>query len=306
MADGAARFLRRAYDNPWLLLTLTCLFWGGNVVAAREAIGEISPMALVVGRWAICCSILVFVARRDFLRDLPALSPRWPRLTMMGLFGFTGYHSLYYLSAHYTSGLHISILQGVSPVMVFIGAWALWRMRVTPWQAAGCGLTLVGAALVGAQGDLSQLASIAFNLGDAGMILASAFYAGYSLALRNRPAASPFGFFSALAIVALTTSLPLLAGEIALGQEIWPTWKGGVILVYVAIFPTLLSQMFFIRGVELIGPSRATLFYNLTPALGAIFSTLFLGERFEAYHAIALALVIGGVLMAERLGRKPR
>jgi len=305
LSNGAARLLNRAYHNPWLLLTLTCLFWGGNVVAAREAIGEISPMALVAGRWAICCSILLFVARRDFLRDLPVLNPHWPRLALMGFFGFAAYHALYYVSAYYTSGLHISILQGVSPVIVFIGAWALWGLRATVWQVVGCALTLIGAALVGAQGDLRQLAGVSFNLGDAGMILASVFYACYSLSLRSRPRASPFGFFAALAIVALATSVPLFVGEVAMGQAVWPSLKGGIILLYVAIFPTLLAQMFFIRGVELIGPSRATLFYNLTPALGAIFSTVFLGEHFEAYHAIALCLVIGGVLMAEKLGRKP-
>ena len=111
------------------------------------------------------------------------------------------------------------------------------------------------------------------------------------------------GFFVALGFVALVTSLPLLGAEWALGELFWPSLKGLVILLYVAIFPTLLAQVFFIRGVELIGPGRATLFYNLTPGIGAIFSTVFLREPFELYHAVALALVIGGVMMAERLGR---
>ena len=75
-------------------------------------------------------------------------------------------------------------------------------------------------------------------------------------------------------------------------------------LVYVALFPTLLAQVFFIRSVEMVGPGRATLFYNMTPALGAIMATLFLRETFAFYHLIALALVIIGVTMAERLGRK--
>lgn len=303
MSNGSPRALERAFANPWLLLSLTCLFWAGNVVAAREAIGEISPMSLVSGRWALASLALVATARRAFVADWPILAPRLPRLLLMGLFGFTGYHSLYYLSAHYTPGLHIAILQGVTPVLVFIGAWLLWRTPVRPAQSIGCLLTLFGVALIGARGDLSQFLGMRFNLGDIGMLVASVFYGGYSLSLRTRPAASPIGFFVALALVAVTTSLPLLAIEWAAGDLFWPSLKGFVILAYVAIFPTLLAQMFYIRGVELIGPGRATLFYNLTPALGAVFSTLFLREPFESYHAVALILVIGGVMMAERLGR---
>jgi drug/metabolite transporter (DMT)-like permease len=57
--------------------------------------------------------------------------------------------------------------------------------------------------------------------------------------------------------------------------------------------------------VELIGPSRATLFYNMTPVMGAILATLMLHESFEPYHAVALTLVIGGVTIAERPVRRP-
>ncbi len=304
MSPAVPRLVERAFANPWLLLSLTCLFWGGNVVAAREAIGEISPMTLVTGRWALASVVLLAGARRAFVADWPVLAPHWPRLFLTGFFGFTAYHTLYYVSAHYTPGLHIAILQGATPVLVFIGAWLLWKTPVALAQAIGCLLTLTGVVLVGARGDFSQLAAMQFNIGDIALLVASIFYAGYSLALRFRPAASPLGFFVALALVALITSLPLLGYELAIGETFWPSAKGLVILAYVAIFPTLLSQMFFIRGVELIGPGRAALFYNLTPALGAIFATVFLHEQFEIYHITALVLVIGGVVMAEKLGRR--
>lgn len=295
---------RRAFANPWLLLSMTCLFWGGNVVAARSAIGEISPLALVTGRWAIPCVILGFTARRVFMADLPVLRPHWPRIAFMGLIGFTSYNTLYYVSAHYTEGVNLSILQGVTPVYVFLGAWLLWRTPIGPWQAIGCLVTLLGIAVIGSKGDLTSLAALTFNRGDLGILLASVFYAVYSLALPGRPKASPFGFFFALAIAAFLSSLPLFVFEYAAGAMFAPSFKGWMALLYVALFPTLLAQVFFIRGVELIGPGRATLFYNMTPALGALLAAVFLGEPLSLYHIAALALVIGGVTLAERLGRK--
>ncbi len=54
------------------------------------------------------------------------------------------------------------------------------------------------------------------------------------------------------------------------------------------------------RGVELIGPSRAVLFVNLVPVFGALLAVVILSEPFAWYHAVALALVLGGIWLAEQ------
>jgi drug/metabolite transporter (DMT)-like permease len=80
----------------------------------------------------------------------------------------------------------------------------------------------------------------------------------------------------------------------------WPTAKGLAVLLYVGLFPSLLSQIFFMRGVELIGPGRAGLFVNLVPVFGAMMAVALLGEPFALYHAAGLVLVLGGIALAER------
>ncbi len=297
--------MRRIYDNPWLLITLTCVFWAGNVVAARVAIGEISPMLLVSGRWAAASLILIAVARRPFIEDWPALAPHWLRVFLMGGCGFTLFHAIYYISAYYTTGVNLAIIQGVSPVFVLIGAWVMWRTPVRGVQIAGCALTIGGVIIVATHGDVFALQDLNFRIGDLGVLCSSMIYSGYALSLRNRPKTSSLGFFVAMAFSGLLSSLPLVALEAMAGQLVWPTQIGWALLFYTAIFPSLLAQLFFIRAVELIGPGRATLFYNMTPVLGAIFAAVMLHEPFELHHAVALAFVIGGVTIAERLGRRP-
>jgi drug/metabolite transporter (DMT)-like permease len=76
------------------------------------------------------------------------------------------------------------------------------------------------------------------------------------------------------------------------------------VLIYIAIFTSLLGQIFFMRAVELVGPGRAANFHNLTPIFGAILSVLILGERLDFYHAAALALVLGGIWLCEKWGRR--
>ena len=79
---------------------------------------------------------------------------------------------------------------------------------------------------------------------------------------------------------------------------------GWAIALYTMVFPSILSQMFYVRGVELIGANRASLFINLIPLFGAVGSVLILGERLEAYHLIAAALVIAGIVIAEWSARR--
>eukprot|EP01042_Synura_sphagnicola_P015821 gene15821-20037_t len=103
-------------------------------------------------------------------------------------------------------------------------------------------------------------------------------------------------FFTAMAIVACLVSLPLLGVEIASGKAFWPTRKGWLILIYVVIGPSILSQLFFMRAIELIGPGRAGVFVNLVPVFAPVLAVAILGEQLALYHGLALALVLGNLI----------
>jgi drug/metabolite transporter (DMT)-like permease len=294
------RALRWLNGQAYLLLTLTALSWGGNAVAGRLAVGGISPMALTALRWAFVIAILLVVARRQVAAEWPTLKASWRSILAMGTLGFTGFNALFYVAAHYTTAVNLTIIQGGIPVIVLIGAFAFFGTRITLLQVVGMVVTLLGVATVAAKGDPATLLTLGFNPGDLLMLIACLFYGGYTLALRNRPKVSGLVFFSAMAGVAFLTSLPLLAYEIVSGTVQWPTGATWLILLYVSLLPSLISQIFFMRGVELIGPGRAGLFVNLVPVFGAMLAVLILGEPFHLYHAAALVLVLGGIWLAER------
>ena len=58
-----ATWWARLGQRPALLLILTTLIWGSNAVAARLAVGQVSPMMLTTARWSIACVALWVVAR---------------------------------------------------------------------------------------------------------------------------------------------------------------------------------------------------------------------------------------------------
>jgi len=295
----------RLRDRPYLLLVLTMLMWGGNAVASRLAVGELSPMVLTGGRWLFACMVLLPFIRRDLARDWPGLKPRLLRLSLLGTFGFTAFNALYYIAAHYTTAINLTILQGSTPALVLLGMLAFYRMPVTKRQLAGLAVTLLGVATLASGGSIEALLALRLNHGDVLLLITCVLYAGYTIAMRNKPDASPLSVFCVIALAAFVSSVPLVTAEIAMGKAIWPhSLLGWGVLIFAALFPSAISQIYFIRAIEIIGPGRAGLFINLVPVFGALLAVLILGERFGWHHALALLLVVGGILLAE-LARRP-
>ena len=290
---------RLGASNPYLLLTLTMLMWSANGIAGRVAIGEVSPMVIVTLRWLISCSLLFAFAFSRIREDWLVLKHHIVRLVLGAIFGFTGFNALFYLSAHHTSAVNMTILQGSLPIFVLMGAALFQRTPLTLLQAIGIPFTLAGVIAVASQGQLDVLLAFNFNIGDIGLVIACLSYAIYTLMLRNRPKVSGIGFFAIVAMAAFITSLPLLGLEMALGEAQWPTVEGWMIVAFIGICPSLLAQLFFLKAVELIGPGRAANFTNLVPIFGPLLAIILLGEPFHLYHAVALMLVLGGITLAE-------
>ena len=257
-------------------------------------------MMLTCLRWVIVVTVLLPLVGRQVIAEWPKIRERWVFTILMGAFGFTGFNALFYAAAHYTTAVNLTIFQGSIPVLVLLGTVLFFKARVIPLQIIGMIVTILGVILVSVKADFEILRTLALNIGDVWTLIACVFYAGYTLGLRHRPAIPSLIFFASLAGVAFMTSLPLLWIEAAQGALQFPTPKGWAILLYVGLLPSLLSQVFFMRGVELIGPARAGLFVNLVPVFGALLAVALLSEPFALYHAGGLVLVLGGIWLAER------
>lgn len=292
------------YGNGPVLLALTTLMWAGNAVASRLAPGHLSPMLMTCVRWMVVLAIVLVLFRRSIAREWPVLKRSWPTVLFLGAIGYTIFNALFYAAGAYTSAINLTLFQSCLPALILVGSFLVFGVRATWIQLLGLALTMAGVAVAASHGDLSSLKQLRLNFGDILTMIACVLYAIYTIGLGKRPAVSGQTLFAGMAAAAFLTSIPLLGWEIASGRVIWPTdATGWGILMFIAIFPSLISQMFYMRAVELIGADRAAVFLNLTPVFGAIMGVVILGERFGVYEAAALALVLGGIFLSEKLGR---
>ncbi len=286
--------------HAYLLLLLTALFWGGNSVAGKFAIGHISPMTLNSARWLLAMLIILAIGWAQVKQDWPVIRRNWLLLSVLGAVGFTGFTIALYTALLYTTAINVSVEQASMPMLIFLLNFLFFRQHASWAQLAGMAMAVIGTLLTASHGDLRSLLTLDLNLGDAIMLVGCVVYAAYTVALRFKPVVHWQSLMVALTGTAFISSIPFTAVEFATGHGIVPDTQGWLVLAYVVVFPSILSQIFYIRGVELIGANRAGLFINLVPIFGTLLSILLLGEAFHLYHAISLALVFGGIWLAER------
>jgi len=285
--------------RAYLYLTITSLFWGGNSVAGKLAVGHVSPMALTTFRWTIALLLVLAFMAPQVRRDWPVIRRHWLQLLLYGVFGFTAFNALLYTALGYTSAINAVIEQAGIPMLIFVFNFLLFRIQASFAQILGFTVTLVGVLVTAAHGEFSALAELQFNFGDLLMLLACIVYAGYTVSLRWKPELHWQSFIAAPVVGALVSAVPLLLWELSRGATIFPDATGWAIVVYAGIFPSLLSQVLYVFGVEMIGANRAGLFINAIPVFGTLLSVFLIGKTLHPFHIVALLLVLGGIAVAE-------
>ncbi len=83
-------------------------------------------------------------------------------------------------------------------------------------------------------------------------------------------------------------------------------WSWAIIggTLYLGIFPSLIALMAYNKGVQELGPSRASIFLNLIPVFTMIGAVIFLKEQISFVQILGGLFVIIGVMITNRMGKK--
>ncbi len=294
------RFFAWLWHQPYILLSLTALFWAGNAVVGRAVAGEFPPMALAQLRWLFAFAILLPFAWRHVRRDWPMIRRAMGAMMVLGLTGMAAFNGLQYTALNYTTALNSVLLQPVMPLLIAACAFALYRDRLNLAQIAGIAVSLAGVVAIVSRGDVNTLTSFSFNIGDVMLLAAFVVYALYSALLKRRPAIHWLSLLAVTFAWGAIMLVPASAIEWASGARPALTLSSLLALAYVVLFPSLFAFICFNRGVELIGPNRTGPFFHLVPLFGTIMAIVFLGEKLAVFHLAGAALIFGGIVLASR------
>ena len=303
MAEADTYSRRRGFgllDQPYLLLSMTSLFWAINTVIGRLSAGHIPPMTLACVRWGGAFIVLLPFAALPLARDWPTIRKHIGTLAVLALTGFSAYNAITYYALQYTTAINGLLMQSEAPLFVALWSFLLLGERLTWRQAGGICVSLTGVLTIISQGSLAILLGFGFNYGDPWFLVALLIYGYYMAAFRNRPPLHPVSFLAVGVGLGTLFLLPGMLWEFAQGKSFALDARNMATLGFLWVFPSTIGYLFLNRGVELIGANRAAPFIHLVPVFGSVIAVAFLGESFELYHAIGYALVCAGITVAAR------
>jgi drug/metabolite transporter (DMT)-like permease len=295
------------HASPYLLLTLTALFWSLNWVIGRAAVGHVSPLALTFIRWTLAVVVMLPFAWPELRAHWPAIRRHWKVIVWLGAWG-TGLHNAFaYVGLQYTTATNGVILNSAIPILIMLLGWLVYRDTITRLQGIGVAVSLVGVLAILTRGDPRVLADFTLNRGDLIVLAGMIFWAAYTIFLRMKPAELPgLAMLFCCAVVGLCLLFPLMLGEMLFFDgRVEVNVRTVVAMLYLGIFPSFVAYIFWNRAVAEVGPSIAGIFMYLMPAFGSILAWLFLDERIQLFHLVGIALILAGIALVSRERKVP-
>ncbi|ACM34175.1 protein of unknown function DUF6 transmembrane [[Acidovorax] ebreus TPSY] len=287
------------------MLVAAPLLWAGNAVVGRALNTLIPPITLNFVRWLLAFALLLPLAWQ-VLRPGSPLWPHWRRYALLGLLGIGSYNALQYLALQTSTPLNVTLVGSGMPVWMLIIGALCFGVPASRRQIAGVLLSVAGVVLVLSRGSWEQLLALRLVPGDLYMVAATISWSFYSwLLVRTSEPRELRGdwaaFLMAQMIFGLGWSGAFAGVEWSLGatQITWG-WPLAAGLAFIAVGPAILAYRFWGVAAQRAGPVVGGFFINLTPLFAAVLSTVFLGEAPHLYHALAFALIVGGIVVSSR------
>lgn len=289
----------RWLSHPYLLLTLTTLFWAGNWVVGRGMRADVPPIALAFWRWVVALLCALPFAWPHLKHQWPEIRANWRILFLLGAIGTALYNALTYIGLQYTTATNGVLLNAFIPVAIMGLSWGVLGKRLSQREIMGIVLSFLGVTLIVSRGSWQTLLALELNRGDLWILASVLGWAVYTLLVPKRPARlHPTAFLVTIAAIGLLIMAPAYLWELASGRHIVWSTPAAIGIVYTGVFPAFLGYVLWNHAVTEVGGNTAGVFIHLMPVFGIILSALFLGEAPQSYHAAAIVLIVGGIAVA--------
>jgi len=280
---------------------LAIVLWGGNAIVAKASATFIAPADINFFRWLIAALLLAPFAALPMVRHRADVLRQLPRLVVLGLLGSAMFPFLMYVAAGYTTATNIGIIQALMPFIAIGLSAACFGGAIGGGVVAGSVISLVGVAIVLAKGNPSLLFLHPLNRGDLIMVAATACFALYSVLLARWRSTIPPAvsmFVQAFTAVVVMSPIVLLAQNRDIAPAAVP------LIAYAGVLGSVAAPLLWMKGVALIGSSRAAVLFNLLPFVTAALAVLLLSEPLGVPLIAGGFLVLAGVALAERAAKK--
>jgi drug/metabolite transporter (DMT)-like permease len=281
-----------------LMLLVTVVIWSLNFTITKYALDHgFRPLAYGGIRFASAALLftgVTYARERSFAirrRDLVYLA-------VAALVGVSLNQVAFVYGTKLTTAATVALIFGTMPILtaLFARIGRVEELHSRFWIATAVSFAGVVLVAVGAKGGVSG--HVFGYLLD---LVGAATWAAYSVAIAPLMRSYSAARLSAYALA--IGSIPLLvAGAPQLGAQDYGSLPGLVWLavVFAIVGPLFVTNLLWFNAINRVGPSRAAIYTNLQPFLGAVFALLILSESMTGLQLVGGLLIAVGIMLSVR------
>ena len=286
----------------YLFLILAALFWSGNFIVGKFAtLFEIPPLTLNVFRWISVWFILIPFTYKEIYNNIPYIKKNWLVISFMGVITISTFNSVVYYALNYTQVVNAVLMLAAIPAATIVLTSLMKIEKTNIFQLLGLFLSIIGIGSIISNGEIQNIISLSFNKGDVWMLVCVITWSLYSTLLKKHKFKfSQFTLIQLMVTVGILFLIPQFFYEKSIGEEVNFNKAFFLILFYVVVFPAIAAYYCWQKGIEIIGPNRATMFVQLMPLFSAILAIIIFKEKFELYHFAGASFILIGIYLSNR------
>ncbi len=298
---------KRAY----LLLLINALVWGAFLPIVKWGFNEseITPFRFLFYRLALAALLSIPIIKYYWPKLKQKSQTVW-RISALEMLGTTLALAFLYAGLQQGSALETNFLASALPVFIVVGGVLFLGEKLHRQEKWGLLLAFIGTVVLVSeplwQGQDRQAGSLLANLF---VVIYNILTAAYLLLAKKYYRKLPKFFVTSISFVVGSLSFALLSlwemgfDYLALlstiGQELSSPGVA-IVVLYAAVFGSLVGLTTYIKGQDGIEASEAGLFNYLQPAVYIPLGVLLLGEQLWWWQLAALGVIIYGVYLASK------
>ena len=287
----------------YIFLIFATALWGGNIIAAKTAsIITLEPIKLSFYRNIVVILILIpFVANKiQFIYKI--FIKNWKIIVFLSIFSVAIFNTFMNIALTSSSVISSSLMPSFAPSLIILLSLILYNSKISRLQIIGVMISFIGFINIIIRGDIINLGSFNFVVGDIWMLGCVSCWALYSSMIRKIPKEiDNISFLFLIFFIGNIFVIPFYTFESITNQSFVINEQYGLLLVlYCGIGPALVSYLLWIKAIKIIGANNSGLFLNLIPIFSSLISIIFLKEKLESFHIVGGLLIFIGIYLVIR------
>lgn len=283
----------------YAMLLMAAALWGGNTVAAKLIVQEMTPFTVAFFRFALftlaTLALIVYRSHRLVIPERRYLLP----VAMLGVVGIFLNNLALFAGIGYTTAVNATLIIGSNPIFTCIFAYLRDRERLSRWAAAGIVISLAGTFLVVTKGSLAVVRNLSFNPGDLIILAMPITWSLYTVygkdIMRELPALDVTAYSALVGTLCFLPWAYVESGLSGLGHLSPAGWGE---LLFMAFGSGVLAFAWWNYAVPHVGANRAVIFTNATPAAGVCLAWLLLGETLAWPQVVGFMAIATGIKLS--------